>query len=117
LRHGLCCTSSPLARGAAVRKLTRCPSAEIEALQESSLACAPEELTEASCVPPPAAMSRTKMSWRPFWSEPTRSVAHEPKATNRPSPETTGASLVPLAAEPDMATLTRVVVFACRSRR
>ena len=64
----------------------------------------------------PVWRSKTKASRWPFVSPSTRFVAADVNATRRPSPLIEGESLPPFAFAPASPTLTRVVVFAWRSR-
>src|SRR5579859_323134 len=69
-------------------------------------------LTRVVC---PAERSRTNTSKLPFVSPATKG-ASDVKATNRPSPLIADSMLMPLACAPPVATLTREVCLAARSR-
>src|SRR2546422_463512 len=94
---------------------TNRPSAEIDGGKLVSLPCVPCEATLTRLVLP-ALRSRANTSLAPFVSPPTRLLALDRNATNRPSAEIGAAKLSPLACAPWELTLTRLVLPVFRSR-
>ena len=107
---------SPGARlSAAEAKATDSPSPLMHASRHARLLWVPAALTLTRSVVW-ASRSRTNTSYFPLVSPVTRLVAHEQKATYRPSALIEGVSDAPSACEPPVATLTRSVVPVRRSR-
>jgi hypothetical protein len=100
--------------GAVDENATAAPSGLIAGSKLSPDACDPAAPTLIRSIDP-VWRSRTNTSMNPFVSPTTRLVASDEKATS-PSAPTTGSQLPPSPSEPSVATLTRSVVPAWRSR-
>jgi hypothetical protein len=101
---------SPFTRSVAeLEKAITPPSASIHGAALSP-SLSPPFLSTLARIVVPVCRSRTKMSWNPFPSPPTRFVAVLANATKRPSAEIVGAVLAPSASPPVVLTLARIVV-------
>jgi hypothetical protein len=108
--------SSSTSSAARLSKAIQRPLAEIEGAELWPLPCVPDDARLARAVVP-STRSRTNTSHARFVSFGSRFSAVLANATWRPSEETLGFWLIPLACVPAPRTLTRSVVAVVRSRR